>query len=71
MVTNEYFKKDGGLQYDKNKEEFPIDEVAASTIEKIDGHNQNMHNVRMQENVCKKKEEKIFKSPKMKKKNMY
>ena len=51
MVTNEYFKKDGGLQYDKNKEEFPIDEVAASTIEKIDGHNQNMHNVRMQENT--------------------
>ena len=51
MVTNEYFKRDGGLKYDDNKDKFPIDEVAASTIEKIDGNNQNMHNVRMQENT--------------------
>lgn len=51
-VTNEYFKTTNGKQkYEyQNREQYPIDEVAASTIEDLEMNNPNVHNVRAEGN---------------------
>ena len=47
-VTNEYFKTTKGNQkYEyETREQYPVDEVAASTIEDLEMNNPNTHNVR-------------------------
>ena len=52
QVTDKYFEMKEGQQYQyQNNGQFPVEEVAASTIEDLEMKKQNVHNVKVGDNT--------------------